>query len=279
MRSTLRVIGRDLQHGTISGNNIQDYFSATQATAGINLGTTVTPPGRSRTTDCSRPRPAFTPPPLRTTVSSSARDPDTPLAETRLGSPILREQARPTWLAPPVEHWEAPSRAHTRSAAIARDTISSDQLRLHGRGRASDIQGNTIAGHAYVSSSSSATAWVGILVSSGNANIGTTTGNTIGATSGGGGASAASIYLATTTTGGSVSGINATSVNTVNIQNNTIGSVDAVGTTSAISGGFQGIGSSEQPVSIPSTITPSATATRITSGQVTRPIQEYRAVT
>ena len=82
--------------------------------------------------------------------------------------------------------------------------------------------------------------FVAILVNSGNANIGTTTGNTIGATSGGGGAPA-SIYTATTGTGGQVAGIVATTTNTVSIQNNTLGSIDASGTSATTAGGFLGI--------------------------------------
>ena len=78
--------------------------------------------------------------------------------------------------------------------------------------------------------------WCGINVTSGGASINTITGNTIGATAGNG-----SIYAATTVTGGTVVGINATSVNTVSIQNNTIGAVDAVGTTAACIDGFTGI--------------------------------------
>src|SRR5205823_11719104 len=78
--------------------------------------------------------------------------------------------------------------------------------------------------------------WCAINVTSGNANIGTTTGNTIGATSGNG-----SVYTATTTTGGTAVGIFATSTNTISIQNNTIGALDAVGTTASVAGGFTGI--------------------------------------
>src|SRR5439155_1352113 len=106
-------------------------------------------------------------------------------------------------------------------------------------GAVSNIQGNTIAGFALFTSSSASTAngvWCAINVNSGNANIGTTAGNTIGATAGTG-----SIYTATTTTGGTAVGIFATSSNTVSIQNNTIGALDAVGTTASVSGGFTGI--------------------------------------
>ena len=70
-------------------------------------------------------------------------------------------------------------------------------------------------------------AWCGINVTSGNANIGTTTGNTIGAVTGT--VLSVFMYAATTVTGGTVVGIFATSVNTVNIQNNTIAAVDSGG--------------------------------------------------
>ena len=106
-------------------------------------------------------------------------------------------------------------------------------------GAVSNIQNNTIAGFAlYTSSSASTTNGVfcGINVTSGNVNIGTTTGNTIGATSGN-----SSIYIATTTSGAHVVGIYTTSANTVAIQNNTFGAIDASGTSASTRGGFTGI--------------------------------------
>jgi hypothetical protein len=106
-------------------------------------------------------------------------------------------------------------------------------------GPVSNIQGNTIAGHA-IYTSSNGQIFIGIFVNSGNVNIGTTTGNTIGATSGGGGAPA-SIYTATTVTGGQAVGILANTTNIVSIQNNTLGSIDASGTSATTAGGFLGI--------------------------------------
>lgn len=106
-------------------------------------------------------------------------------------------------------------------------------------GPVSNIQGNTIGGFALFTSSGATTTsgiWCGINVTAGNANIGTTTGNTIGATTGG-----SSIYAACATTGGQIVGIYATSANTVNIQNNNIGAIDASGTTATLSGGITGI--------------------------------------
>src|SRR5205085_9358317 len=60
------------------------------------------------------------------------------------------------------------------------------------------------------------------------------------ATSGGGGAPA-SIYTASTVTGGQTVGIFAATTNTVSIQNNTLGSMDASGTNATTAGGFIGI--------------------------------------
>lgn len=106
-------------------------------------------------------------------------------------------------------------------------------------GLVSSIQGNTIAGFALYTSSGATTTYgilCGIQVTSGNVNIGTTTGNTIGSTTGNG-----SIYTACTTSGGVVVGIYVTSSNTVNIQNNTVGAIDAMGTTATIGGSVTGI--------------------------------------
>ena len=106
-------------------------------------------------------------------------------------------------------------------------------------GTASEIQNNTIAGFAIYTSSGAATAngiWCGIDVTSGNANIGTSTGNTIGATSGN-----SSVYTANTASGGTIVGIYATSSNTVTIQNNTMGALDAMGASASTCGGITGI--------------------------------------
>ena len=106
-------------------------------------------------------------------------------------------------------------------------------------GTVSSIQNNTIGGFALYTSSGAGTTFgifCGIAVTSGNVNIGTVTGNTIGATSGNG-----SIYTACTTSGGMVAGIYVTSSNAVAIQNNKVGAIDAMGTTATISGGINGI--------------------------------------
>lgn len=106
-------------------------------------------------------------------------------------------------------------------------------------GTVSDIQNNTLAGFALLTSSGAGTntgIWCGINVNAGNANIGTTTGNIIGSTSGNG-----SVYTATSSAGGAIVGIYITSTNTVNIQNNAMGALDAMATTNVLSGAFTGI--------------------------------------
>lgn len=106
---------------------------------------------------------------------------------------------------------------------------------------ASSIQNNTIAGFAFYTSSNAVNGsgiFCGININSGNVNIGTITGNTIGSSS-----DVGSIYTATTSTGATTVGINCGS-GTVNIKNNLIGAVDAMGTTAGINGGITAISTS-----------------------------------
>ncbi|MBX7042539.1 MAG: hypothetical protein K1X85_06515 [Ignavibacteria bacterium] len=102
-------------------------------------------------------------------------------------------------------------------------------------GAPSSIQNNTVAGFAlYTSSGASSNNGIicGIAVNSGNANIGTAAGNNIN-----------NLYAATTTSGGLIAGIYASTSNTISIQNNSIHTLDAMGTTSANSGSINGINS------------------------------------
>ena len=103
---------------------------------------------------------------------------------------------------------------------------------------ASSIQGNRIANFS-LSSTSGATGqpgvWAGIYLAGGSANIGTATGNIIGSTTGTG-----SVSVTSSTTGAISMGIGSASTNTVNIENNTIGAIDLLGSAS-VSHGFNGI--------------------------------------
>ncbi|MFY9309114.1 MAG: PKD-like domain-containing protein [Bacteroidia bacterium] len=94
----------------------------------------------------------------------------------------------------------------------------------------SSIQGNTITAISLTTTSGATSApgiFTGISVLGGGVNIGTTTGNTIGAATGIG-----SIAITSSTSLAYISGIYATSTSTVSIQNNTIGSISTGGTAS-----------------------------------------------
>lgn len=85
----------------------------------------------------------------------------------------------------------------------------------------SSIQNNTIKNISW--SNSGNAAWSGINVTAGNVNIGTETGNTIGATTGTG-----SITITGGTSGQTIYGINIASTGTIDCQKNAIGSITSV---------------------------------------------------
>ncbi len=92
----------------------------------------------------------------------------------------------------------------------------------------SSIQGNTISGMSFSTTSGSTTSpgiFTGISILAGSVNIGTTTGNTIGSATGTG-----AITVTSTTTLGYLAGICSTSAGTVTIQNNSIGGISTGGT-------------------------------------------------
>jgi gliding motility-associated-like protein len=137
-----------------------------------------------------------------------------------------------------------------------------------GTGTASSIQNNTIRNFAW--SNSSNASWTGIQINSGDANIGTLTGNTIGAPTGTG-----SILVTGGATNTNIYGINVSSGGTVVCMNNNIGSVTCANSNSAFSTGFYGINKtaagsttiSNNNIGSPSTPN-SISATSLSSGNV-----------
>ncbi|CAN5399585.1 hypothetical protein BH10BAC5_BH10BAC5_07440 [soil metagenome] len=224
---------------TVSGNTISDYFSATLATCGINVSAT----GNTGWTITNNK--LFQ---TATRIYTTANTHNgilvaSGVSYTITGNVIGFANSGGTGTTNMVGNSVAlggtfPSSYTTAGTATATRYIAIN-CSFTAAGAASSIQNNTIAGFALYTSSGAATTngvFCGIQVLTGNANIGTTTGNTIGATSGNG-----SIYTASTTTGGTVVGIYCASVNTISIQNNTFGAIDASGTTATLSGGFTGI--------------------------------------
>jgi len=225
--------------GTISGNNIQDYFSATAATAGINLAAT----GNSAWSITNN-RLFQTATRVYTTGNThNGIFIGTGSGYTITGNTIGFADSAGSGTTNMIGN-SVTLAGFPASYAVTGTATSTGYRAINAAftaaGAVSEIQGNTIAGHALYTSANGS-AFIAILVSSGNVNIGSTTSNTIGATTGGGGSSASSIYMATTGTGGSAIGILAASTNTANIQNNTIGSVDASGTSATVAGTFVGI--------------------------------------
>jgi hypothetical protein len=111
-----------------------------------------------------------------------------------------------------------------------------------GNSTPSSIQGNTISGFNFTTTSTSSTlggAFCGINVTSGTVNIGNVTPNIIGAATGNGAITA----TINTNTGGTVVGINgsAASPSAINIQNNVIGSITLNNGSATLGGGIQGI--------------------------------------
>lgn len=99
-----------------------------------------------------------------------------------------------------------------------------------GTGASSSVQNNTIRNYNF--RSTHALPWYGIYVATGNINIGTDVGNTIGSDIGNG-----SVTVTNTTSNATTYGIYIASTVTINVANNNIGSVTAIG-TSALSHSF-----------------------------------------
>ncbi|MCF7788354.1 MAG: choice-of-anchor D domain-containing protein [Prosthecobacter sp.] len=104
---------------------------------------------------------------------------------------------------------------------------------------ATSVQGNVIKNFSWSTSSNDKTQpglWTGIYVETGAVDIGTVTGNTIGSGTGTG-----SISITTSGDGGMTFGICSESSGSVDISNNTVGSITAGGTTTGVGASITGI--------------------------------------
>ncbi|MES2850367.1 MAG: hypothetical protein V4685_15010 [Bacteroidota bacterium] len=114
-------------------------------------------------------------------------------------------------------------------------------IELAGTATASSIQGNSVSSISLTSASNLTTApgiFSGIYVSAGAANIGTVTGNTIGAATGTG---SIIITCSNTSTFLFITGIYATSTNTVSIQHNNIGAITLTPASAAVQYNFNAV--------------------------------------
>jgi hypothetical protein len=141
-------------------------------------------------------------------------------------------------------------------------------------GTTSSIQGNTVTNISHTTGTASSISLAGILLGgAGSYDVGTVTGNVIGAATGTG-----AITLTSAITGASFNGLNSNCTGTVNIKNNTIGSITAIGTTTAIGVGITGISCSAGTNNITfNTIGSATTANSINSSTVN--ISNTQAIT
>jgi len=225
---------------TINANNISEYFSATLVSNGINLSAT----GNSNWTITNNK--LFQPNTLTYTTANThtgifiGTGSGYTISNNSIGFADAVGAGTTNIVGNSVPLPGFPG-SYTPSGTANATRYIAISCAFTAAGAVSTIQNNTIAGFALYTSSGAATTngiWCGINVTSGNADIGTVMGNTIGSTTGVG-----SIYTACTTTAGTAVGIFASSVNTINISNNIIGAIDAMGTTATLCGGITAINS------------------------------------
>lgn len=150
-----------------------------------------------------------------------------------------------------------------------------------GTASVSNVQGNSITNISFSTTSGSTTLpgiFSGISVLAGNVNIGTTAGNTIGATTGTG-----SIQITSTTSLGVITGIYTTTTGSISIQNNSIGSMNTGG-AATIGYAYNGIytaGTGGNFTITSNTVGSTTTANSIavgTDGTTTTPVCTFRGI-
>ena len=211
---------------TVSNNNIQDYFSAASSSAGVYANTL-----------CN----AWT--------ISNNKFFQTGARTVNTAGVVVRA----IYVSAGGGHTISGNTiGYATSAGTGTTTYTTTQsdnkitpIELAGNATASSIQGNVIAGIAVTSASNLTNlnlpgVFTGIYVSSGAANIGTVTGNSIGAATGTG---SITVTCSVTATLLYVSGITVTaaSPNIVNIQNNSVGSINLVAASATVQFQFYGI--------------------------------------
>ena len=210
----------DNSGNTISNNNILDYFNAIAASNGIYVASNSsawTIIGNKFYQTTTR------------TVTTAATIHAINIATTSGGNYSVTNNI--------IGHSTNTGTGTTTYAGTVASLYRAIELNV-GTNIASSVQGNTISGFSFTTSGGLTTApgiFTGISVLGGTVNIGTVTGNTIGATTGMG-----DITVTSSTTLDYLAGIYATSSATVSIQNNTIGAITN-GTSTTIGYNFYGI--------------------------------------
>ncbi|NNT72878.1 hypothetical protein HKT18_11680 [Flavobacterium sp. IMCC34852] len=213
-------------NNTISNNNIYDFFNAGSATNGILISssnTDFTITGNRIFQTATR---TFTISNTHTGINvSNSSGNNFDISSNQIGG-VAALTGGPT----PVATYTLAGTIANRYRGISVSV---------GTTAASSIQGNTISGFSFASTSGSTTVggpWCGIYVGAGNVNVGNITGNTIGSTTG-----TNNITITISSSSGVSTGIFIDGGSVHNISNNTIGSITALGSASTVSTGFTGI--------------------------------------
>ena len=223
-------------NNTISNNLIHEYFSAGSVSNGILLSSAAGNLGNLRWTISNNkffqtPTRTYTTGNIHTAIgigTTSTGATSTGFGYTITGNTIGFANAGGTG-------------TYTMAGTIATRFIG---ISLNAGAEPSSVQNNTITNFSIASSSGATTAngvFTGVHVFQGNANIGTTTGNTVGGTGTG------QISTTVTTSLGLTNGISVAGSTTVslvaavNISNNTIGGITANGSSAAVGASLNGI--------------------------------------
>jgi trimeric autotransporter adhesin len=216
----------DNSGNTINANNIFDYFNAGSASNGLNVNT-----GNSTWTITNN---RFFQTGTRTYTTGSTHNGiviTSGVGYTITGNLVGAATSTGTGF-------------YTMTGTVATRFVGIN-LGLTAGAPASSIQGNSVYSVTLTTSSGASTTngvLCGINLTSGDANIGTVTGNILGATSGTG-----SLATTPSTTQGAVVGIHCSTTGAINISGNTIGALSSTGTTAAIAGAVTGINISGIP--------------------------------
>ncbi len=236
-------------NNTISNNNIYNFFSATSGTNGILVAS-----GNAAWTISGN---SFYQTASRTYTSANTHS----AINVSNGSGGNNYTITGNFIGGSTAN--AGGSAYTMNGTVA--TLFRGITLSAGTGTASNIQNNVVRNFSLTTSSGTTTApgiFGGINVTAGAVNIGTVTGNTIGAASGNG-----SISITSTTNGGLISGIYATSSGAVEVRNNTVASITAAGGVT-IGYTFNGISLAGSPTNriVSNNTVGGATANSITIG-------------
>ncbi|MBK8149137.1 MAG: hypothetical protein IPK58_13265 [Acidobacteria bacterium] len=209
----------DNSGNAITGNNISDFFNASSASNGLNINS------NNDGWTISNNKIFQTAPRTYTTASThNGINVTSGSGYTVSGNTIGYAAANGTGV-------------YTMGGTIATRFVG---INLGvGTNSATSVQGNTVASISLATSSGASTSngvLCGLSITSGNVNVGNVTPNTFGATTG-----LDSLVATPTTTGGSVVGINSSSLGTVLIANNTFGAFRSSSPTATVAGGVFGI--------------------------------------